>query len=426
MLDIQLFRETPDVVRKNFARRGLPATHVDDVVRLDQGWREALARLNAARAQRNQAAIEIGKAKKGGGDAKAALEQMKLVSDSIEQLERTVAEREAARNALLMRLPNLMHESVPVGKDESQNVPVQVVGAAKKHAFEAKSHVDLLASLGLADLDRAAKTAGARFFYLTDWGVRLSFAIQQYAMDELTKRGYRLLDPPYLLRREMIAAATDLADFEGVIFKVENEDLYLIATSEHAVGAFHQGEILEAKQLPLKYAGVSPCFRKEAGAHGKDTKGIFRVRQFHKVEQFVFCQPEDSWKLHEELRANAEALVAGLGLPYRVVNICSGDLGTVAAKKYDLEAWMPVQGAYRELVSCSNCTDYQARRWQIRTRPSTDAPTRFVHTLNSTALAVERTIVALLENFQRPDGTVAVPRVLQPYLGGRTVLEPQR
>jgi seryl-tRNA synthetase len=206
---------------------------------------------------------------------------------------------------------------------------------------------------------------------------------------------------------------------------VDGEDLYLVATSEHALGAMHMGEILEAKQLPLRYAGVSPCFRKEAGAHGKDTKGIFRVHQFHKIEQFIFCPPEDSWPLHEELIHNAEELVRGLELPYRVVNICTGDLGTVAAKKYDLEAWMPVQGAYRELVSCSNCTDYQARRWDIRTRPSTDAPTRFVHTLNSTALAVERTIVAILENHQRADGTVHLPKALWPYLSeGARVLAP--
>lgn len=424
MLDIQLFRDSPEVVRKNLARRGLPAAAVDDVLREDQAWRESLHRLNELRSRRNKAALEVAQAKKSGGDAQSVLLEMKGLAAEMERLELRVKETEEKRTQLLLRLPNLMHDSVPVGKDETGNVAVKTVGEAKKHPFEARSHVDLLASLGVADVDRAAKTSGARFFYLTDAGVRLSYAIQQYAMDQLAQRGFRLVDPPYLLRREMVAGATDLRDFEDVIFKVEGEDLYLLATSEHALGAFHQDEILEEKGLPLKYAGISPCFRKEAGAHGKDTKGIFRVRQFHKIEQFVFCKPEDSWKLHEELRANAEALVAGLGLPYRVVNICTGDLGTVAAKKYDLEAWMPVQNAYRELVSCSNCTDYQARRWRIRCRPSTDQPTRFVHTLNSTALAVERTMVAILENFQRADGTVAIPRALQPHMGGRTHLEP--
>lgn len=424
MLDVQLFRDAPDRVRKNLERRGMDPAVVDDVVRLDRSWRDTLNRINELRARRNKAAVAVGQAKKAGHDAPAVLVEMKDLGAELERLDAALRQYEEDRNELLMRLPNLMHETVPMGKDESGNVPLQTVGGPTRHAFQALSHVDLLVGLGLADLDRAAKTSGARFFFLTDDGVRLSFAIQEYAMDYLQERGFHLIDPPYLLRREMVAGATALADFEDVIFKVEGEDLYLIATSEHALGAMHQGEILEEKDLPLRYAGVSPCFRKEAGAHGKDTKGIFRVRQFHKVEQFIFCRPEDSEKLHAELLANAEALVAGLGLPYRVVNICSGDLGGVAAKKYDVEAWMPVQGAYRELVSCSNCTDYQARRWQIRTRPSTDAPTRFVHTLNSTALAVERTMAALLENFQRADGTVAVPVPLQRYMGGRTALAP--
>ena len=424
MLDIQLFRDTPDAVRKSLQRRGMDPAPVDEVVRLDQEWRQGLQQLNQLRAQRNQAALRIGEAKKKGGDAQAVLLEMKNVSGQIEALDARVKELEETRRQRLMRLPNLLHESVPVGKDDSQNVPVRTAGEARKHAFEAKSHVDLLASLKLADIDRAGKVAGARFFYLTGNGVRLSYAIQQYALDALRKKGWTLVDPPYMLRREAIAGATDLHDFEDVIYRVEGEDLYLVATSEHAVGAMHMGEILEEKQLPIKYAGVSPCFRKEAGAHGKDTKGIFRVHQFHKIEQFVFAKPEDSWTTHEELIRNAEDLVKGLELPYRIVNICTGDIGTVAAKKYDLEAWMPVQGAYRELVSCSNCTDYQARRWDIRTRPSTDAPTRFVHTLNSTALAVERTIVALLENHQTQDGRLRIPKALRPYLGDEETLDP--
>lgn len=424
MLDIQLFRENPDLVRKNLARRGMDPAPVDETIQLDAQWRKTREALNQLQAQRNKAAVAIGDAKKKKLDAGPLLAEMKKVSDAIVAHEGMVRDLEAKRRDRLMRFPNLMHESVPVGKDDSQNAPIKVVGEAKPHAFAAKSHVDLLASLGLADIDRAGRVSGARFFYLTGAGVRLSLALQQFALDLLEGKGYRAIDPPYLLHRDAIAGATDLHDFEDVIYRVEGEDLYLIATSEHALGAMHAGEILEESKLPLRYAGVSPCFRKEAGAHGKDTKGIFRVHQFHKVEQFIFSTPETSWPLHEELRANSEALVAALELPYRVVNICTGDLGTVAAKKYDVEAWMPVQGAYREVVSCSNCTDYQARRWDIRTRPSTDAPTRFVHTLNATALAVERTIVALLENHQRADGTVGIPKALQPYLGGRRALEP--
>lgn len=423
MLDVQIFRDSPDVVRKSLQRRGMATDGVDEIIRLDQEWRAASERLNRARAQRNQAAMRISEAKKKGGDVQAVLLEVKSVGAEIERLETEVKTLEGTRRQRLMRMPNVMHESVPAGKDDSQNVPVRTVGDAKPHAFPARSHVDLLTPLKIADVDRAGKVAGARFFYLTGNGVKLSYAIQQYALDALAKKGWTLVDPPYMLRREAIEGATDLHDFEDVIYKVEGEDLHLIATSEHAVGAMRMGEIIEDKDLPIRYAGVSPCFRKEAGAHGKDTKGIFRVHQFHKIEQFVFCRPEESWTFHEELIRNAEELVRGLEIPYRVVNICTGDLGTVAAKKYDIEAWMPVQGAYRELVSCSNCTDYQARRWDIRTRPSTDAPTRFLHTLNSTALAVERTIVALLENHQRADGSVRIPKALRPYMGDLEVLD---
>ena len=425
MLDIQLFRERPDVVRDNLRRRGMDPSPVDEVVDLDRRWRQARKQLDELRARRNKASVEVANAKKQGGDGSSLIQEMQRAAKEMEGLERQSADFEAQRNALLWRLPNLMHDSVPVGKDDSQNVPIKTVGEPRKHGFSPKSHVDLLASLDIADIDRAAKTAGARFFYLKNEGVLLSMAIQRFAIDVLSRKGWTPIDPPYLLRRDAIAGATSLGDFEDVIFKVEGEDLNLIATSEHAIGAMHADEIFDDKQLPIRYAGVSPCFRKEAGAHGKDTKGIFRVRQFHKVEMFIFCKPEESWPLHGELLQNAEELVAALGVPYRVVNICTGDLGSVAAKKYDIEAWMPVQNAYRELVSCSNCTDYQARRYATRTRASTQEPTRFVHTLNSTALAVERTIVAILENFQRADGSVAIPAPLHPYMNGITELRPK-
>lgn len=426
MLDVALFRETPDVVRQDLRKRGMDPAPVDEVVEYDQRWRQARKRLDELRARRNRTSIEVSQAKKQGRDAAPLILEMQNAGAEMERLEREVVESGERRNALLWRLPNLSHPSVPVGKDETGNQVVKSVGKPTRHAFSPKSHVDLLQTLDIADLDRAARVAGARFFYLKNEGVLLNLAIQRYALDRLLKHGFVPVDPPYLLRRDAIAGAVDLNDFGDVIFKVEGEDLNLIATSEHALAAMHAGELFDDKQLPLRYAGVSPCFRKEAGAHGKDTKGIFRVRQFHKVEMFIFCKPEESWPLHEELLAQAEALVGGLGIPYRVVNICTGDLGTVASKKYDLEAWMPVQHTYRELVSCSNCTDYQARRYQIRTRPSTDAPTRFVHTLNSTALAVERTLVAMLENFQDERGRVQLPNALRPYLDGLKVLEPKK
>jgi seryl-tRNA synthetase len=426
MLDINLFRERPDVVRNSLKRRGMDPAPVDQVIQLDADWRLARKRLDELRARRNKVAAEVADAKKQGRDAAPLIAEMKQAGADMEALEKRAVDAEAQRNALLWKLPNVMHESVPVGKDDSQNVPIKTVGTPTKHGFEPKSHVDLLQSLDIADIERAGRVAGARFFYLKNEGVLLNMAIQRYAIDHLIDKGFVPIDPPYMLRRDAIAGAVDLNDFGDVIFKIEGEDLNLIATSEHAIAAMHTDEIFDDKQLPLRYAGVSPCFRKEAGAHGKDTKGIFRVRQFHKVEMFIFCKPEESWPLHEELLKHAEHLVGGLGLPYRVVDICTGDLGTVAAKKYDIEAWMPVQKAFRELVSCSNCTDYQARRYQQRTRASSQDPTRVCHTLNSTALAVERTIVAILENFQRADGSVDVPKALHPYMGGRTRLEPRR
>jgi seryl-tRNA synthetase len=425
MLDIRLLRETPDVIRKDLEKRGRPTTPVDEVLAFDATWRDAKGQVDRLRAERNKAAQEIANRKKSKQDASELIASMKSIGETIETLEAQATEAETARDKLLWGLPNIMHPSVPVGADDTQNQVVSTHGRAKPHEFEAKSHVDLLASLDIADLDRAARSSGARFFYLKNEGVLLSHALQRYALDYLRSQGFTLVDPPYMLRHEAVSAAVDLNDFKDVIYKIEDEDLYLIATSEHALAAMHWDEIIEEDDLPVKYAGISPCFRKEAGAHGKDTKGIFRVRQFHKIEQFVFATPETSWKIHEELRTHAEALVGGLGLPYRVVNICTGDLGTVAAKKYDIEAWMPVQNTYREVVSCSNCTDYQARRYKVRTRPSTDQPTRVLHTLNSTAIAVERTMVAILENYQDADGRVHVPKALHPYMDGVTVLEPK-
>ncbi|HEX2066932.1 MAG TPA: serine--tRNA ligase, partial [Candidatus Thermoplasmatota archaeon] len=265
--------------------------------------------------------------------------------------------------------------------------------------------------------------------------VLMGRALEMFALQGLAAKVFTPIDPPCLLRREAVEGAVDLADFESVIYKVPGEagadgkgrepDLYLIATSEHPIAAMHMGEILEDAQLPLLYAGVSPCFRKEAGAHGKDTKGIFRVHQFSKVEQFAYCRPEDSWRLHEELLRNAEELYRELAIPHRVVDICTGDLGSIAARKYDIEAWMPAQGAYREVVSCSNCTDFQARRYDTRSRRNPGDPTTFVHTLNSTAIAVQRTLVAILENFQQEDGSVAIPAVLRPFMGGRKRIVPK-
>ncbi len=432
MLDIKLLRESPDVVKADLRKRERDDGIVDVLLQNDETWRNGQARLNDLRAERNTAAKSISELKKSGGDVAGAVSAMKSVSDSIKALEEEVANASAERDRILRSLPNLMHESVPVGKDDTENVPVRTWGGTPKHDFEAVSHVDLLDSLDLADLERAARAAGSRFYYAKGDLVMLGRALEFFALSKLSEKGYLPVEPPYMLRREAIEGAVDLSDFEDVIYKVEAgsgavkgdaPELFLIATSEHPLAALHMGEILEGTQLPLKYAGVSPCFRKEAGAHGKDQKGIFRVHQFSKVEQFVYATEEQSWALHEELIANAESLYQELEIPYRVVNICTGDLGTVAAKKYDIEAWMPVQGAYREVVSCSNCTDYQARRYNTRHRAKPSDPTQFVHTLNSTAIAVQRTLVAILENHQNEDGSVTIPAPLRPYLGNRERIE---
>jgi seryl-tRNA synthetase len=277
------------------------------------------------------------------------------------------------------------------------------------------------------DVERAGKIAGARFFYLKREGVLLDLALRIFALEAMFKKGYVPIEPPFMMRREPYEGVVALSDFEEVLYKIENEDLYMIATSEHPMAAMFMNETLKAEDLPLKMAGLSTNFRKEAGAHGKDTRGIFRTHQFNKIEQFIFCKPEDSWKLHEELLQNAEELVQKLGLPYRVVNVCTGDIGTVAAKKYDIEAWIPAQNGYREIISCSNCTDYQARRLNIKYREKEGEPPKgFVHTLNSTALATGRTIVAILENYQQPDGTIVVPEVLRKHMQDIDRIGPRR
>ncbi len=284
-----------------------------------------------------------------------------------------------------------------------------------------KANTDLITELVIADLERAEKISGARFWFLKNEGALLDLALQRYAIDFMMKKGYTFVIPPYLMKREPYEGVTSLADFGDVLYKAQDEDLHLIATSEHPLTAMYMNETLEEGKLPIKLIGLSPCFRKEAGAHGKDTKGIFRGHQFTKAEQIVICKPEDSWKYHEELARNAIEFFESLELHFRQVNICTGDIGMFAAKKYDLEVWMPVQNTFREVVSCSNCTDYQARRLGIKFR--TPEGNMLVHTLNSTVVATSRAIVAILENFQRKDGSVVVPKVLVPYMNGMTSIK---
>jgi seryl-tRNA synthetase len=424
MLEMKFIREHPDTVKADLQRRGAvdKLAWVDELLQNDQKWRSLQVQANALRQQRNKLTEQIAKLRKQGQDAAPVMREAEAIPDKIRELEQEAGNVRERINQTLMQLPNIMHESVPTGKDEHDNVEIRKWGTPPQFPFKPLDHIDLATKLDLVDLERAARVAGARFYYLKKDLVRLNYALIGYALDFIAQKGYTVMQPPYLLKREVLSGAVALSDFEDVIYKIEGEDLYLLATSEHALNAFHFGEILDGKTLPLRYGGVSPCFRKEAGAHGRDTKGIFRVHQFEKVEQFVFCRPEDSWKEHEKLIGNAEELFQALKLPYRVVNVCSGDLGTVAAKKYDLEVWLPGQNTYREAVSCSNCTSYQAVRSNVRYRDRTSDPTEYVHTLNSTFVATERTLIAIMENFQQGDGSIAIPEVLRSYMNGQDAI----
>ena len=419
MLDVKLLREDPEVIRADLRKRGmLDRLHlVDDAIKADSEWRTAKTRAEALRHELNEANRVIADLARKKQPIEAAQSNVAELSKRLNGLAKAQDEEQRALEGILMSFPNILHESVPVGKDDTENVTVRTWGTERKFEFEPKDHVEVLANLEMVDMERAAKISGSRFFILKGDAVKLEHAIMRYAIDAVSAKGFIPVEPPFMMRRQPYGGVTDMNDFGPVIYKVEGEDLYMIATSEHPLVAMHSDEILSGRELPLKYCGFSPCFRVEAGAHGKDTKGIFRTHQFYKVEQVAFARPEDSWALHEQLIANAEGIFKGLGLRYRVVNVCTGDMGTVAAKKYDLEAWMPVQGRFREMVSCSNCTDYQSRRLKIRFRDKQSEGTRLVHTLNSTAVTT-RALVAIVENFQQKDGTVTIPEPLVPYMGG--------
>ncbi len=425
MLDIKLIREHPEIVRNDLKKRGdlEKLKMLDDLIEYDKHWRRLLTEVNELRHRRKVVTAEIASLKKRGEDVSRQMEEAKRIPQDIKKLENQVAEYREKVDLILLRLPNILHESVPFGKDESENVVVKIVGKPPKFDFKPKSHVEIALNLGLIDFDRAAKVAGHGFYYLKGDLARLDYAIMNYTIDFLRKRGYTLIEPPLMMRKKPYLGVTDLEFFGDQLYKLQNEDLYLIATSEHPMAATFMDEIIDKKDLPTKFVGVSPCFRKEVGAHGKYTKGLFRVHQFNKIEQFIFCLPEDSWKFHEELEKNSEDLYQGLGLHFRVVNVCTGDIGIIAAKKYDIEVWM-ADGTYREAGSNSNCTDYQARRLNIRFREKEgQAPAGFVHTLNNTALATSRTMIAILEQYQQKDGSVIIPEVLKPLMGGIEKLE---
>jgi seryl-tRNA synthetase len=420
MLDPKLLRENPEKIRNMLEARAVKFP-LDDLISLDKDRRELIIKTDELRKKRNEVSLEISRIKKSGKDASGLIGQMQTVSDDLRKLEETQIKVEENFTKLSLTLPNMVHESVPIGKDDTANKEVRKWGSIPTFDFAIKDHIDLTQSLDLVDLERAAKVSGARFYYLKNQLVRLNHALLQFALDFLTEKNYTPIQTPFLINRNAMEGAIIAQDFEDVIYKIEGEDLYLIGTSEHAVVSMYSDEIIDGKKLPLRYAGISTCFRKEAGAHGRDQKGIFRVHQFEKVEQFVFTRPEDSWHEHEKMLAIAEEFYQKIGIPYRIMLLSSGDLGKVSAKTYDLEAWMAGQKSYKEIVSCSNCLDFQARRLKIRFRDRTDEQPQYLHSLNSTLVATTRTMVAIIENFQTKDGHITVPKVLQKYVGSSII-----
>ena len=418
MLDPKLIKEKPQIIRDMLKDRAVDFD-LETLIESDQKRRELIIKTDELRKKKNQVALEISQKKKAGEDASDILSQMKDVSAQLTKLESEQETVENTYSKLAFTIPNLFHESVPVGTDESANKEIKKWGEIPNFDFKINDHIDISENLDLVDLERAAKVAGARFYYLKNDLVRLNQSLIHYGLDFLAKKEYSLIQPPYMINRESMEGAVIADDFEEVIYKIEDEDLYMIGTSEHAMAAMRAKEILEGKDLPLRYAGVSPCFRKEAGAHGRDQKGIFRVHQFDKIEQFVFSRPEDSWKEHEKMLAVAEEFYQNLEIPYKVMLLSSGDMGKISAKTYDIEAWMAGQNAYREIVSCSNCLEYQARRLKIRFRDKTNEDTQYVHTLNSTLVATTRVLVSIMENFQTKDGHIRIPSVLQSYMGNQ-------
>jgi seryl-tRNA synthetase len=416
MLDSKLLKQNPEVIIDMLKKRKIEFP-INDLISLDKRRREIIVEMQHVKHKKNTLSHSIASKKKEKANSSLEISEMKDIGNRIISLEKEMSRVESQFNLLMRCLPNIIDQSVPIGNNENDNVILQHHGKIKNLDFKPKDHVEIATSLDLVDMERAAKISGARFYFLKKELVSMNYALILFALDFLSDKGYILTQPPYMIRRSAIEGSVILEDFEQVIYKINGEDLYMIGTSEHALASMHMNEILNGKQLPIKYAGISPCFRKEAGAHGKDMKGIFRVHQFEKVEQFIYSRPEDSQKEHEKMLTITEEFYNIIGIPYRTVVLCSADLGKISAKTYDIEAWMPGQSAYREIVSCSNCTDYQARRLGIRFKDKTNEETRLVHTLNSTLVATERTMVSILENYQTSNGEVEIPDTLRKYMG---------
>jgi len=425
LLDIDLFRNNLKLIIDSEKKRFKDPSNAQKVIEFDEKWKDALRTLQDLRKERNEISKLMGEYKKSGETEKfeATKIKSKEIKDQIEELEHNESNFLDNREKYRYLVGNILHETVPVGETEDYNQILRTIGKNPHFNFTPLSHVDLIDKIEGADTNKASQIAGSRFYYLKGDLVPLNLALIKYALDKLVSKGFIPLWTPFFVKHDVIKAAAELADFEDQLYKIQDEDLFMIATSEQTLAAYHYDEIIDPENLPLKYAGVSSCFRREAGSHGKDTLGIFRVHQFEKVEQFIFCKPEESWNFHEELIKNSEEIYKDLQIPYRIVNLASGELNDNASKKYDLEAWFPASESYRELVSCTNCLDYQARKLKIRMgKVGSQEEKKVLHTLNATAIATERTICCILENYQNEDHTVRVPKVLQKYMNGKKLL----
>ena len=421
-----MFRDNHQLIRADHDKRGIPHDKIDEVIKYDKLWLNLQHQTNQLRQQKNTAARGISAAKKAGDESKAQeiLAEVASLGKEISQLEAQTQAAIENRDKIRMSIPNILHQDVPKGADESGNTVHSVYGDKPIFQFEPRTHNELIEMNKWVDLKRAAKISGSRFSFLKGDLARLEMALQNYTVDFLQQRGFTFVQPPVMMNRKAYEGVTDLGDFETVMYGVEPDNYYMIATSEHPLTAMYMEETIPEDQLPLKIVGVSPCFRREVGSHGQSDLGIWRVHQFTKIEQIVITRPEESWQMHEELLQNCIDLWNDLQIHYEVVNICTGDMGTVAARKYDLEAWIPGAGQYKEIVSCSNCTDYQANRLQIKYGQPGHANQPIVHTLNSTAVATSRALVAIMEQNQLADGRVTIPQPLVDYMGGQQILEP--
>lgn len=423
MLNIKFIRENGAAVQQALDARNASAD-LSALQAIDEDHRNLLQEIETLRSRRNKVSDEIAALKKAGEDASAQVDDMRVVSGKIKQLEKKLGELAGSLQEMLLGIPNIPHESVPIGRDEADNTLVRQVGEPPPFDYEPKAHWDLGEALHILDFERAAKITGARFPLYIGAGARLERALINFMLDvHTTEHGYTEILPPFMANRQTLTATGQLPKFEEDLFKLDGWDYYLIPTAEVPVTNIHQGEILSEEDLPIYYTAYTPCFRSEAGSYGKDTRGLIRQHQFNKVELVKFATPETSYDELEALTNNAEVILKRLNLPYQVITLCSGDIGFSAAKTYDIEVWMPAQGVYREISSCSNFEGFQARRGNIRYRQEGRKGTTFVHTLNGSGLAVGRTVAAILENYQQPDGSVKIPEALVPYMGGMEIIE---